>query len=520
MTDTQKQFTILPDQDGVRLDKFLVKELGINRSGVMTMIKAGQVSVNDTVYTKGGRILHTDQVVLIGEPTVAEEKKDTIEIKKDDPALLEKIQILAEADDYIVVTKPAGLLVHPTEANEAVTLSGWLLTQYPELEGVGENPVRPGIVHRLDREASGALVIARNQKMFDHLKKQFQARTVRKEYTVLTHGEFEKPNGVLDFPIDRGRDGKMVARPIIQDVTLESVRHVLPGKESKTEYRVTEQFASYTLLNVRIHSGRTHQIRVHMLAFGHPVVGDTLYTTKQVNKKKDAALGRLFLHATTLCFHDLDGNEHCYHAALPSELTDFLPQFHTKKKSRPNIVIISGPSGAGEDSIITELEQRIPLERIVTTTSRDKREGESEKNPYYFISQEEFEQKIAAGEMFEYAKQYNNNYYGVSYEEIERVKASGKLGVWKMEYKGVEAAKQLMPKIAAIYISAPLDILEQRIRSRGGVTEEYIEERMAYTQEWLNHLDIYDYSVENEQGKLSEAVDRVQQIIEKELDIG
>jgi guanylate kinase len=181
------------------------------------------------------------------------------------------------------------------------------------------------------------------------------------------------------------------------------------------------------------------------------------------------------------------------------------------------IIIISGPSGAGEDSIIDGLAKHMPIERVVTTTTRSPRDGESEGNPYYFISNEEFEKGIKEDKFFEYAKQYNDNYYGVTYNEIERVKQAEGVGIWKIEYKGVMEAKKKLPGIPAIYINAPLNILEQRIRGRKGVTDEYVAERMAYTKEWLKHLDIYDYQVENEQGKLGDTIQKVKNIIEKEL---
>ncbi len=180
-----------------------------------------------------------------------------------------------------------------------------------------------------------------------------------------------------------------------------------------------------------------------------------------------------------------------------------------------NIFILSGPSGAGEDSIIDGLENILPIERVITTVTRAPRTGESDGHPYYFISLENFQQKIARGEMAEYAQQYNGNFYGVTKEELERIAKLKKIGIWKIDYKGVETAKKMFPDIIAIFITAPLEILEQRIRTRDHLTETYITERMEYTKEWLNHTDIYDYTVENAQGKLNEAVEQVAAIIKK-----
>ena len=180
-----------------------------------------------------------------------------------------------------------------------------------------------------------------------------------------------------------------------------------------------------------------------------------------------------------------------------------------------NIFIVSGPSGVGEDSVIDGLTKRLPIERIITTTTREPREGEFEGSPYYFITHKEFEQKIKAGEFIEYAQEYNDNYYGVTQEEIKRVADTKKIGIWKIEWKGVITAKKIYPGIVAIFLTVrDLSILEQRIRRRNGsVTEAYIQERMEYTKEWLKHTDIYDYIVYNEENKLEETIDHVETIL-------
>lgn len=180
-----------------------------------------------------------------------------------------------------------------------------------------------------------------------------------------------------------------------------------------------------------------------------------------------------------------------------------------------NLFIISGPSGAGEDSIINALVSRLPIERVITTTSRPMRNGDSEGNPYYFITEAEFKKKIAAGDFIEYAQQYNDNYYGVTKEEIARVSKSGKIGIWKIEYQGVMTAKKLFPGIIAILLTAPLEVLENRIRRRDNPDEALLQERMAYTKKWLEHADIYDYKIENEEGKLDKAIEDTIAIIEK-----
>ncbi len=182
-----------------------------------------------------------------------------------------------------------------------------------------------------------------------------------------------------------------------------------------------------------------------------------------------------------------------------------------------NIVIISGPSGAGEDSIIDGLSRYTHVNRVITTTTRDMRPGESDGHPYYFITKEEFEKKIAEGEFIEWAQQYNGNLYGVTKSELERVNALPGIGTWKIEYKGVMTAKKLFPEIRAIFVMAEsLEILAERIRLRSHVSEEYIQERMEYTKDWLKHEDMYDYKVINQQGKLEQAISEVVEILKKE----
>jgi len=184
--------------------------------------------------------------------------------------------------------------------------------------------------------------------------------------------------------------------------------------------------------------------------------------------------------------------------------------------AKNNIFIISGPSGAGEDSIIEGLRKYFPIERVITTTTRPMRPGESQGNSYYFLSKEEFIKRRDNGDFVEWAEQYNRNLYGVIKEEIERIKNSGKVGIWKIDRKGVITARKLFPEIPAIFITvSDLKVLENRIRRRGGISEEYIKERMEYTKEWMKHKDIYDYEVFNEEGKLDEAIQKVAEIIKQ-----
>lgn len=147
------------------------------------------------------------------------------------------------------------------------------------------------------------------------------------------------------------------------------------------------------------------------------------------------------------------------------------------------------------------------------------RPGESDGNPYYFISKDEFRKNIQGEKMAEYAEEYNSNLYGVTVSELDRVASSRRIGIWKIEYKGVITAKKKFPEIKSIYIAAPsLDILKKRILKRDpGVSEKYLAERMEYTKEWMKHENIYDYKVVNEEGKLDETIKKVAEIIKSNL---
>ena len=180
-----------------------------------------------------------------------------------------------------------------------------------------------------------------------------------------------------------------------------------------------------------------------------------------------------------------------------------------------NIVIISGPSGAGEDTIISELNKQIKLEKIITTTTREKRVGEKNAKDYYFISDKEFKENIKKGVFVEYACEYNDNYYGVSEKELLRVANSKKLGIWKIEYKGVMTAKKLFPHIKAILVKAPLSELEKRLKNRDKNNQKHIKERMSYTKEWLKHQEIYDFKVINKNGCLSKATTKILNYLKK-----
>lgn len=312
----------VPEQlEKQRIDAFLALNGFGTRTHIQRLIDRGLVVVNGTVCIKSSYRVQKDDEIEVED--IEEIKMVTQAQAEESVELLEKIRIIHEDADYIVVEKPAGLIVHPTEAKEKVTLASWIISKYPEVATVGDSKIRPGIVHRLDKDASGLLVVARTQKMFDHLKEQFKSRVVEKTYTILVYGVTSAEHDLINFIIDRGREGRMIARPSTQ-MNLRNVKEDRSGKDALTEFDVIKKFARYTLLSVRLHTGRMHQIRVHMHAYNHPVVGDTLYEHKRNIKKNNPPLDRLFLHASKLCFVTLENKKVCYEVELPVELKLFL----------------------------------------------------------------------------------------------------------------------------------------------------------------------------------------------------
>lgn len=234
-----------------------------------------------------------------------------------------KYQKIFEDENYLVINKPAGLLVHGADHIKEPTLIDQLLSAYPRLTRVGEDPKRPGLIHRLDKLVSGLMVIAKTPESFDSLKKQFQKRTIAKYYTALVYGQIAKDEDEINFPIKRSSKGhKMAALPLTTKGTVN-----ITNRRAITEFEVAKRFISYTLLKVKTKTGRTHQVRVHLSAYGHPVVGDDLYGTKKTKiKNKKLKLERIFLVADKLSFVDLHGEKKEFKIKLFPELKIFLKQ--------------------------------------------------------------------------------------------------------------------------------------------------------------------------------------------------
>lgn len=235
-------------------------------------------------------------------------------------------KIIFENDDFAVIDKPAGMLVHPARPHEPIegTIAGWLAQTWPETKTISDpysQELKYGIVHRLDKETSGVMVIAKNQAAFEELKQQFQSRSVEKTYQALVWGKMPQESGTIVRPIAKSREGtKRTTRP----------REHQMVRPAQTEWRIMETLEDttvqpgmpLTLLSLHPLTGRTHQLRVHCAAAGHPILGDYLYggaTSEQYR----AILGRVFLHAATLSF-SFKGITYSYSASLPEQLKRFL----------------------------------------------------------------------------------------------------------------------------------------------------------------------------------------------------
>ncbi|MFL6589104.1 MAG: RluA family pseudouridine synthase [Chthoniobacterales bacterium] len=291
------KLTVASEHAGQRLDRFLATALpDFSRSRLQTLIRTEFVSVNGKTARPRDPV-RTGDAVEIREPEV-----EKVEAQPEDIAL----DILFEDDDLIVLNKPAGLVVHPGAGNLAGTLVNALLAHCQNLSGIGGKE-RPGIVHRLDKETSGALVIAKNDATHRHLSKQFAARTVGKIYLALVAGLPRPHSGVVD---------KAIARHPIHRQKMSIARR--QGRSAKTEYKVLRSDGKISLVECILHSGRTHQIRVHLHHLGHPVLGDKLY-----GGKRGGNFARQMLHAWKLSFeHPRTGEPMNFTAPIPGDLAD------------------------------------------------------------------------------------------------------------------------------------------------------------------------------------------------------
>ncbi|HEV8063465.1 MAG TPA: RluA family pseudouridine synthase [Acidimicrobiales bacterium] len=299
---------------GERLDRTVALITERPRSEVGRLIDSGGVSIGGQVTRDRSRRLKAGE--LLG---IAAERLPALEAGVEAAAGADvEFEVVYEDDDVIVVDKPAGLVTHPGAGTVEPTLVAGLLARFPEIgllpaQGFG-SPDRPGIVHRLDKETSGLLVVARSPGGFESLTAQLAARTAKRTYIALVLGSLRSAEGVVDAPIGRSR----------RDPTRMTVAP--EGRQARTFYTVKNRFTKpveATELELRLETGRTHQIRVHLSAIGHPVVGDSRYG----GVRRSAGVRRMMLHAVRLGYIGLDGRPREFEAPLPGDFSDSLATF-------------------------------------------------------------------------------------------------------------------------------------------------------------------------------------------------
>lgn len=290
------------EEQPVRLDKFLAEKLtNLSREKVRALIAEGMVLVNGRVVLKGSYKAAEGQLIQITLP-VEEEKELRAEALP--------LDLLYEDQNVIVINKPAGLVVHPGAGHQGGTLVNALLHAYPEIAEVGE-AARPGIVHRLDADTSGVLVVARSQKAYEWLVRQFKSRKTIKKYIALVDGKPPTPTGRIEA--DVGRHSRFRQK---MAVTYEG-----RGRKAISEYQTLREFDQHTLLEIHPITGRTHQIRVHLAYLGNPVAGDKVYG----RRKPSLPMNRFFLHAASLEITlPEDKNPSRFEAPLPEELAQVI----------------------------------------------------------------------------------------------------------------------------------------------------------------------------------------------------
>ncbi len=294
------KFKIEDEKGLVRLDKFLFDNLDISRSKAQEMIKENLVKVNDK-FVKSSYVLRINDVVLVtGKLNI---KTD---VKPEDIPL----DIIYEDDDVMVINKPSGLVVHPAAGHFTGTLVNGLLSHTNKLSSENGD-LRPGIVHRIDKDTSGLLVVAKNDKSHEALSEQLKDKTLSRIYIALVTGKINHDTGTIDAPI--GRDPYDRKKMCVTDEN---------GKEAVTHFRVLDRYKNSTLIEVKLETGRTHQIRVHMNYIKHPIVNDPVY-----GAKKSTSFGQM-LHAKEISFiHPKTKEKMTFTCPVPEEFNKILEKY-------------------------------------------------------------------------------------------------------------------------------------------------------------------------------------------------
>ena len=269
---------IVVNKDNVRIDQYLMEELNISRSKIQKNIKEGNIKVNNVVIKNSYKV-RIDDII---DYEIKEEKLDVKPVKMD-------LDIVYEDDDVIVVNKANGVIVHPAKTTSKETLVNGLMDYSNSLSDIN-GEFRPGIVHRIDAYTTGLLMIAKNNKAHEILSKQLEEKTTHRIYYALVHGVINNDTGTIDAPI--GRDKKDRKKMAV----------VADGKKAITHFKVLERYKNATLLELKLETGRTHQIRVHMQYINHPVVNDPVYSNKKCIDETGQCLHAKelgFIHPTT-----------------------------------------------------------------------------------------------------------------------------------------------------------------------------------------------------------------------------
>ncbi|MBU2028912.1 RluA family pseudouridine synthase [Patescibacteria group bacterium] len=302
------QKIIIPENLDIRIDKFLLRNFfsNIPRTEIIRKIKRGDILVNKKIV----------------KPNYHLKKANLVEInlkkppKNIQPNSKIKFEIIFRNNDFLVINKPAGLTVHPLNFSDNTTLVSGLLAQFPEIKNIGDKSVgsklRPGIVHRLDKETSGVMLVAKNQKTFTAFKKMFQQRKIEKHYLAWVYGQVFPQEGTIEKALSRSKNYK---KQIIAKAN--SLRQ---SRTAVTYYKVKKIVDYFSLLEVFPKTGRTHQIRIHLASLGHPVVGDKLYKAPQKLRKISAE--RQLLHAERIIF-SLGGKTFAFQVASPQDFSYF-----------------------------------------------------------------------------------------------------------------------------------------------------------------------------------------------------
>lgn len=296
LNEIEESFEVPASLSGERVDRALSMLTGWSRAEAVAIIEAGAVLVDGQHVNKSRRLVTAETVKVTAEP--APERPPEPE---DLPLDLRHVD-----DDLIVLVKPAGVVVHPGAGRESHTLVAGLLARFPHLASVGD-PMRPGIVHRLDRDTSGLMAVAASQRGYEALVDAFTRRIVTRRYLALCWGHLDARRGLIDAPI--GRSSTRRTRMAVSEA----------GKEARTSYEVLDVYTDpvVTMLECRLETGRTHQIRVHLSAIGHAVVGDSVYG----GNRQPLTLHRPFLHARSLEIpHPVSGELLSFDDPLPEEL--------------------------------------------------------------------------------------------------------------------------------------------------------------------------------------------------------